>query len=345
MDDRNNPYQSGSSSNPGNPYRPSTPTSSSTPSSNPNAPRPTTPSPSSTPGGVPNSPYSTKPPNYNNPIDVTKPKTNYDRKKRGDVVDEVEYVPTDEEREKAALERLRNRAAGAPAGPTSKPAKVKGENSKKIKSIIAILLVLVVIALLIVFILFLNKNKGVQEEFYDIRVSMKIENKSALSIVTETGQEVLKEIHPGDKLPLKAYARNSEDYRGDALGNLDTTPPTTYVRFKLVLILGYEERNDILSPNIGEMWYRYNHEDEATITNGVQFDDGYYYYKGTLAFQQRVELFSELEFVGENITCDDGGKYGQIQVIVESVEATPDNIIKGVVWPTAPKYWVIDVTN
>lgn len=301
--------------------------------------------------GTPNNQSSTpKPPNYNNPIDVTKPRPTYDRNNRPDIVDEVEYVPTDAEREREALERLRNRATGGSPVTTTvsakaKPKRDRGEASKKIKGIIAILLVLIVIALLAVFVIFLGRNSSGQEEAYDIRVSMKIENKSALTLVTETGQEVLREINPGDKIPLRAYARNSNDYRGDSLNNIGSTPPNTYVRFKLVLVLGYEERYDILSPNVGEMWYRYNLEDEETITNGAQFDDGYYYYRGSLAFQQRVELFTELEFVGDNISCDDGGKYGQIQVIVESVEAVQENVATGKVWPTAPKYWVMDITR
>ena len=118
-----------------------------------------------------------------------------------------------------------------------------------------------------------------------------------------------------------------------------------YIRFKIIVILDYEERNEIVAPNIGEMWYRYNHDDESLIVNGVQFDDGYFYYKDVVRFQQRVELFSELEFVGDNIFCEDGGKFGQIQVIVESIEAVPENIINGSVWPTAPKHWVLDITN
>lgn len=329
----------------GTPYRPSTPytSSASTPntSSSSQPPRP----------GAPSTPSTPKPstPNYNNPIDVTKPRPTYDRNNRPEIVDEVEYVPTDKEREQAALERLRKRASGIDEGPIAKAkTKVKrdkGDSSKRNKSIIAIILVLLVVALIAFFIFFLSNAGGGQEESYDIRVSMKIENKSALSVVTETGQEILREISPGDVLPLRAYARNSEDYRGDPSTSQSDAAKNIYIRFKIVVILDYEERNEIVAPNIGEMWYRYNHDDESLIVNGVQFDDGYFYYKDIVRFQQRIELFSELEFVGDNIFCEDGGKYGQVQVIVESIEAVPENIINGSVWPTAPKHWVLDITN
>lgn len=348
MEDNRN--TGGSPNNPGSPYRPSTPytSSSSSPYGNSNLPpRPGTPNPN---GTGPNTPRPSTP-NYNNPIDVTKPRSTYDRNNRPEIVDEEPvYVPTDKEREQAALERLRKRASGLDDSPSGKPARVKakrdkGDSSKRNKSIIAIILVLLIVAMIAFFLFFLSNQSGGQEESYDIRVSMKIENKSALSLVTETGQEILREIAPGDKIPLRAYARNSEDYRGDPSTSQSDAAKNIYIRFKIVVILDYEERNEIVAPNIGEMWYRYNHEDESQILNGVQFDDGYFYYKDIVRFQQRIELFSELEFVGDNIFCEDGGKYGQIQVIVESIEAVPENIINGSVWPTAPKHWVLDITN
>lgn len=330
--------------NTGTPYRPSGPTSPSSSSSNPTPIRPVGTTPGTTNTTTPPKPPTT---NYNNPINVTKPRPTYDRNNRPEIIDEVEHVPTDAERERAALERLRNRATGVDTSPSvkTKPARDKGETSKKVKSIIAIVLVLVIVALIVFFIIFLGKNGGGEEESYDIRVSMKIENKSILSVVTETGQEVLREIAPGERVPLRAYARNSDDYRGDPTSSTGQTSKNIYIRFKLVLILDYEERSEILAPNIGEMWYRYNHEDESLITNGVQFDDGYFYYRDVVYFQQRVELFSELKFDGNYIFCEDGGKYGQIQVIVESIEAVPENVINGTVWPTAPKHWVLEVTK
>lgn len=286
-------------------------------------------------------------------IDVTKPRTGTYKDRRPAIVDDAPE-PTERDLEREALERLRNRATGRAYTPKStggagtvakaKKPSSRGEFKKNMKVAIALLLVLVVIAILIVFVIFIGRNGAVDEGFSDIRVSLKIENKSSLSMVTETGEEVLRELNPGDIIQLRAYARNSDDYRGDVLSNNSSTPTSVYVRFKVVLILGYEERYDLLSPNVGSMWYRYNAEDEADIMGGgVTEDDGYYYYNGVLGFNGRVELFTEIELVGKNFTCDDGGKYGQIQVIVEAVEAVQENLIDGRVWSTAPRHWVLNV--
>lgn len=285
-------------------------------------------------------------------IDVTKPRTGVYKDRRPAIVDDVPE-PTEKDREREALERLRNRATGRVATPRvdsgGSVAKVKkprssGEFKKNIKVAIAILLVLIVIAILIVFVIFIGRNGVVEDGFSDIRVSLKMENKSSLTMVTETGEEVLRELNPGDTIQLRAYARNSNDYRGDVASNNSATPTSVYVRFKVVLILGYEERYDLLKPNVGSVWYRYNAEDEADIMGGgVTEDDGYYYYNGSLGFNGRVELFTEIELIGKNFTCDDGGKYGQIQVIVEAVEAVQENLIDGRVWSTAPRHWVLNV--
>lgn len=233
-------------------------------------------------------------------------------------------------REEQALEKLKRQIGNI---------NQKENRSGKIKTIVAIILIIVLIVLAIAFIAVIGKNTNIQEENYDVKLSMQIENKSAFSIITDTGREQLREIHPGDRLPVKAYMRNSEDYRGDAYTG-DRTPPNIYVRFKLVLVLDYQERYDILIPTMSNKWYRYNEEDESKIIGGVTSDDKYYYYLGAVTFLQRVELFSELEFSGDAITCDDGGKYGQVQVFVESVEANINSITSDSIWPTAPKYWV-----
>lgn len=284
-------------------------------------------------------------------IDVTKPRVSTYRERRPQIVDDVPE-PTERDREQEALERLRNRATGKPVdyrpsgggGATAKKRAPSGDFKKNIKFIVAVLLVLIVIAILIVFVVFIGRNSVVDEGFSDIRISLRIENKSSLTMISETGEEVLREVNPGDIIPIRAYARNSDDYAGDIANSNSPTPTSVYVRFKVVLILGYEERRDLLKPNAGTMWYRYNAEDEEGITGGgVTEDDGYYYYNGVLGFNGKLELFSEIELVGKNFTCDDGGKYGQIQVTVEAVEAVQENLIDGRVWPTAPRHWVLSV--
>ena len=215
----------------------------------------------------------------------------------------------------------------------------KENRAGNIKSIVAIILVVLLIILAIVFVIVIGRGSTKVVEDYDMRLSMQIENKSSLSIITEAGLEQLREINPGDKVPLRASVRNSADISGESTG-VGTAPPSIFVRFKIVLILDYQERYDILIPTLSdEVWYRYNSQDEDRY-GGVSEDDHFYYYKGSLAFMEPAVLFSQIEFDGNVLTCDDGGKYGQIQVYVESIPALITNITSRSSWPTAPQGWI-----
>ena len=225
-------------------------------------------------------------------------------------------------REQQALERLK-RTVGNPN---------QHENRMShLKTIIAIILILLLLALAIVFIVLIGKadpNKIIQ---YDIRISMQIENKSVLSVLTSDGREQLREINPGDTVPLRASIRNANEFYGDENTD-DGTPPPIFVRFRLVLVLDYEERYDILKPTMNKnIWYSYDYDDPRC--------DHYYYYAGTVYFQQSQELFSAITFDGETLVCEDGGKYGQIQVMVESIEANINSIMSEGIWQTAPTEW------
>lgn len=269
---------------------------------------------------------------YNRSIDVTKPRSNPAANVDSSRVSDYTL------REQAALERLAKKI-GSGGG------NQREDKSGTIKTIIAVALVLVLIAIAIAFIFVLNKN-GEQsvETDYDMRLSMQIENKSALSIITEAGREQLREINPGDIIPLRATVRNSSDIAGDRVDE-NMAPPSIYVRFKLVLILDYEERYDIMIPTMTNRWYRYNKSVEDNLMGGVQSDDHYFYFLGALSYMEPEVLFSSIEFSGNAITCDDGGKYGQIQVHVESIEADIDNIVNRSVWPTAPQEWIIKMVS
>lgn len=293
-----------------------------------------------------------------NRIDVTKPRANAFRERRQEIVDEVPE-PTEKDREREALERLKNKASGGRSqeSPVSaggkakaKPQRLKGEFSKNMKVIIAIILVIIIIIIMAVFVIFIGRNTSTVMELYDIRISMKIENKSTLSMITETGEVVLRKLNPGDTLPLRSYACNAESYRGDALSSGTPTPPQVYVRYKIILILDYKERTDVVAPIFAEdwkdLWYRYNAEDEKEMAGGgTPYDDGYYYYRQTLPFNGRIQLFNEIQLVGKNLTVDDGGKYGQIQVIVEAIEVRADGELGRERWPSAPRHWVVEMTK
>lgn len=261
-------------------------------------------------------------------IDVTKPQKS--RAPQSSNID-ASRVSAYTLREQASLEKLKKQVGSLDQ---------KDNRMSRLKTIIAIILVLILIALAIVFVVVIGKNTKSEEEVYDIRVSMQIENKSSLSIVTESGQEELRKINPGDRIPLSAYIRNSADFAGDDV-NSGNEGDAIYVRFKLVLILDYEERYDIMVPTMSDSWYRYNEEEESHYVGigGALHDDYYYYYIGALSYMEPEQLFSEILFDGNVITCEDGGKYGQIQVHVESTHARSELIISRAVWPTAPEVW------
>ncbi len=270
-------------------------------------------------------------PIVNKSIDVTKPRSNPSANLDASRVSDYTL------REQAALERLAKKVGGGGSQ--------KEDKSGKLKTIIAIILVVILIILAVAFILVLNKNgEETEEADYDMRLSMQIENKSSLSVITETGQEQLREINPGDIIPLRASVKNSSDIAGDRTDE-NALPPPIYIRFRLVLILDYEERYDIMIPTMTNRWYKYNKSVEDNLMGGVTADDHYYYYLGSLQYMQPEVLFSSIEFSGEAITCDDGGKYGQIQVHVESIEADIDNIVSRTIWPTAPQEWIIKMVQ
>jgi len=274
---------------------------------------------------------SNSPQPQNKSIDVTKPQKQSSEPKMSNI--DASRVSAHTLKEQQSLERLKKKIGTL---------EHKESKTSKIKTIIAIILVVILIIILVVFLLLLRGNPA--EEPKDesaIRVSMEIENKSVLSVISDEGIEELRPIWPGDKLPISAYARNANNYEGD-VNTSEITGANQYVRFKIRLILDYEDRYEIIVPTMSSNWYTYNEEHESNIANGVKEDDHFYYYCGSVAYQRRIELFSELKFDGNKIFIEDAGKYGQIQVLVESIDANTDNLLNGI-WPTAPKRWVLDM--
>jgi len=268
-----------------------------------------------------------KKPKRDKVIDVTKPKKHETPQSHIDASRVSAYTL----REQQSLEKLKKQVGNL---------NQKENRASSIKTIVAIVLIIILILIAIAFVIVIGRNSQTAEEDYDMRLSMQIENKSSLSIITEAGLEQLREINPGDRIPLRATVRNSESILGETTQE-GTNPPAIYIRFRLVLILDYQERYDIMIPTMrDERWYRYDADTESNFVNGVESDDHYYYYKGALSFMQPEELFSSIEFSGDAITCEDGGKYGQIQVKVESVEANLNNILSRSLWPSAPQGWI-----
>ena len=265
----------------------------------------------------------------NRSIDVTKPKKQPQQQTSHIDASRVSAYTL---REQASLEKLKKQVGNL---------NQKENRTGRIKTIIAVVLVLILIALAIVFVVIIGKNSKTEEESYDVRVSMQIENKAALSVITDTGQEVLRKINPGDRIPLSAYIRNSSNPHGDILEEGEQPKPI-YVRFKMVLILDYVERYDIMVPTMSDKWYKFNIDDEKLFfgNGGVSTDDHYYYYVGVLGVMEPEQLFTEILFDGNVLTCEDGGKYGQIQVHVESIPADIGSITSRTIWQTAPEAWI-----
>ncbi len=257
-------------------------------------------------------------------IDVTKPKNEPTRSSI-----DASRISAHTMREQQALEKLKKQVGTL---------NQHDNRMSKIKTIVAIILVIILILLLVVFVLVLGKTGKSEEENYDIRVSMEIENKDLLTVIAESGREELRPINPGDRLQISAYARNSNNYRGDDLTGTNT-PPNIYVRFKIKFILNYQERYDVLIPKLSSNWYVYD-----PIADGGEnsVNDHYYYFCGSVPYLRKIELFSELKVDGNSLTCEDAdiGRYGQIQVIVDSIEANTDNLANDI-WGTAPKTWVL----
>ena len=112
------------------------------------------------------------------PIDVTKPRVNISSN-----ID-ASKVSAHTLREQQALEKLAKKV-----GVGSKASK-----APMIKSIVAVILLLMLIALAVIFVMLIGDKGRIQEETFDARVSMQIENKSSLIVITDTGQEKFKEI-------------------------------------------------------------------------------------------------------------------------------------------------------
>lgn len=271
-------------------------------------------------------------------IDVTKP-----RSKSSDSLSiNTANLSSHTLHEQQALEKLKRSIGGVSS---SKSRAASASRNSMLKTIVAIGLVVVLVALAVIFIVIVGGRNESQEEAYDVRVSMQIENQSSLKIITESGQERFRDISPGDVVPVSAYVRNSDNYQGDNSDEVGESK-SIYVRFKFSFVLNYKEANEKIEPKIGEKWYRYKESDEEKFgEQGIKEDDGYYYYLGALSFMQRAELFSEIKFVGKEIVWEDGGHYGQIQVIVESMEANIDYIEGENRWPTAPRHWIWAMRN
>ena len=258
-------------------------------------------------------------------VDVTKPK---EEKPATPSSAPASTPPTEadlqEQRRLEALERLKNNQ--------SQKIRASARNGLLKKIIIGVLAVLLV-GLIVAVVVFMMLNGGEEEEEVLIRLSMQVDNKDMTYVVLETGEVVLRPINPGDTLEISSFIRNANLIGGDTV-NIANPPPPIFIRFKVYLILDYEYRYDVLKLDMdNNMWYTYDEETDSGE------NDHYYYYKGFLGSQESTNLFSAIQFYGPNLSCDDGGKYGQIRIEVESMEADFEYIRSDSAWSTRPDGW------
>lgn len=220
--------------------------------------------------------------------------------------------------------------------------KIKQNQSQKIKNsmrsgvvkkVFIIAFSILLAGLVVALVTFMVMGTGDKEDPTYTRLSMIVNNKDMTYVVLETGEVVLRPINPGDTLEISSTVRNSNDIGGDTI-NVAVPPPAIFVRFRVYLILDYEYRYDVLKLDYNEdLWYKHV---EGVDRNE---DDHYYYYKGSLVSQESVDLFKSLTFYGPSLTVEDGGKYGQIQIEVESIEANFEYIRNDSAWNSRPDGW------
>jgi hypothetical protein len=92
-----------------------------------------------------------------------------------------------------------------------------------------------------------------------------------------------------------------------------------------------------------------NFDNLEDIINKTSKNWNVLFYNGVLFLSSKKYKFFPQDKMKKLINCnnifiEDAGKYGQIQVIVESIDASTDNLLNGI-WPTAPKRWVLDIVS
>ena len=257
-------------------------------------------------------------------VDVTKPRETTTPSQSTATPSQPTAEELQEQRRLEALEKIKQNQSQR-----LKSSARSGVIKKVFIGVFAALLAGLVIALIV----FMVMGTGDKEEAVYTRLSMVVNNTDMTYVVLETGEVILRPINPGDTLAISSMVRNSHEIGGDTI-NVAVPPPAIFVRFRVYLILDYEYRYDVIKLDYDEdLWYRYDEDYDYGE------DDHYYYYMGSLVSQEAVDLFSALTFYGPSLTVEDGGKYGQIQIEVEAIEANFEFIRNDTAWLSRPDGW------
>lgn len=209
-----------------------------------------------------------------------------------------------------------------------------------VKRILIILLVIVLLAGIGIAIYFFTKNPNNITQAGIINLSTKVsENLENVSPNTPSISNT--EIYPGHKFSVNCMVRNSENIDGD--NNLSEYD-NVFIRYSIVLEIDGKTYNNVIVPIITKLaeenWHNYLNNPDEEVSDYVW--DGYYYYYGSLAKNQSLTLFEEIQFDFHNTLNEFGGKSARIIINVEAVHASVDNlgVDAGNAWSTAPRRWI-----
>ena len=208
---------------------------------------------------------------------------------------------------------------------------------KAIKTILIILLILILLGGVGFAVYFFTKNPTAVTQGGTIKLSTLVTE----NLKDESGDVSLSEIqiYPGERYSVNCVVSNADKTTGD---NNTATYDNIFIRYSITIEIDGEVRNDIVLPIITDLakasWHTYNPDEEA---EGYVWD-GYYYYYGSLAKNQRLTLFDEIKFDFHNTPNSFGGKSAQIIIHVEAVHAEVDNLgVEGAnAWNSAPRRWI-----
>lgn len=208
---------------------------------------------------------------------------------------------------------------------------------KVVKTILISLLVLLLLGGIGVAVYFFTKDPASIMQAGTIKLSTQVTE----NLKDESGDINLAdiEIFPGEKYSVRCVVSNADKTTGD-------TNTSEYdnilIRYSITIEVDGEKYNNVVVPIITDLskksWHTYNPDEEAEDYKW----DGYYYYYGSLAKNQRLTLFEEIQFDFHNTLNSFGGKSAQIIIHVEAVHAVVDNlgVEGGDAWNTAPRRWI-----
>lgn len=216
----------------------------------------------------------------------------------------------------------------------------KGAVGGFFKKLIIIILILILLGGIGVAVYFFTKSPGNISQGGIIKLSTLVTE----NLTDESGDQSISdlEVFPGEKYNIRCVVSNSDSTSGD---DTPSEYANIFVRYTITVDVDGRSYNNVVIPIMSDLskesWHIYNPEEEI---DGYVWD-GYYYYYGSLAKNQRLTLFEEIEFDFHNTLNMFGGKSATITINVEAVHADVENlgVESGNAWNTAPRKWITNM--